>query len=31
MKWMEKKIYNTVRDILVYGDVVFIRDPETLN
>jgi hypothetical protein len=24
-----KRIYNTVRDILVYGDVVFIRDPET--
>ena len=25
----KKRIYNTVRDILVYGDVVFIRDPET--
>lgn len=25
----QKRIYNTVRDILVYGDVVFIRDPET--
>ena len=25
----KKRIYNTVRDILVYGDAVFIRDPET--
>lgn len=25
----KKRIYNTVRDVLVYGDVVFIRDPET--
>lgn len=25
----KKRIYNTVRDILVYGDVVFVRDPET--
>ena len=25
----KKRIYNTVRDVLVYGDAVFIRDPET--
>ena len=24
-----RRIYNTVRDVLVYGDAVFIRDPET--
>ena len=25
----KKRIYNTIRDVLVYGDVIFIRDPET--
>ena len=26
----KKRIFNTVRDVLKYGDVFFIRDPETL-
>lgn len=25
----QKRIFNTVRDVLVYGDTIFIRDPET--
>lgn len=32
--WVElnewkRRIFNTIRDLLVYGDIVFIRDPET--
>lgn len=25
----QKRIFNTIRDVLVYGDAIFIRDPET--